>query len=409
MSCSSQANALDCARASTAVERAICVDPGLKAADAKLADQYFSMLNRTKMMAEITGRDSTHDRLLASQRAFVSLREKECGAASQDDIRRCIADQTAKRAVELDRLARYEAGDDENELAARDYKIGSETITVTSDPNEPDQRSMRHKGVELLSGESLHVWDVWKAPGVTAVLVEAYDGGTDQCRSVYIVETRPPHSMKAIDLDKGCAYGPRWHVGRTATGFAFETDAQPLQDGAIVEWAAATGVVGKRPTRFVPNPDLTMEGLLRLDKAEYRDPLTTAEFFYAVQTLPGADRTRALQALWNIGDSCDCNSDDRLNLYGAQIETDLAAYSTCGWYLRGSVVRCQDTDALAVWDRKTRKAYVAVDDHVVGGGHTNSPNVRFYPARELWPPRAAAKLGTWMTGAIWDSKRGSGN
>jgi hypothetical protein len=57
-----------------------------------------------------------------------------------------------------------------------------------------------------------------------------------------------------------------------------------------------------------------MEGLLRLSRPQYRDPLIIAEFYNAVQALPDPDKTRAIRALWDIGDACDCNSEDRLNL-----------------------------------------------------------------------------------------------
>jgi uncharacterized protein YecT (DUF1311 family) len=403
------ASALDCATASSPVEQAICAEPSLKAADTKLSERYFSALSRAKIMAGIIGQGSVHDRLLKSQRAFISLREKDCVAGGPEGIKRCIADETATRLADLDRLNQYGPDAPGETLALRDYKLGGETITVAEDPQLPNQKTVRYKGSELLSGEDLWVVDVWTGGDVTAMLVESYDGGTEQCRSVYIIETHQLGVVKAIHLDKGCAYGPRWAFRRTARGFAFETQAQPLDDGMIVEWNATTGTVAKRPTKFFPESGLTMEGLLRLDRPQYRDPLTSAEFYRAVQALPSPDRTRAMQALSNIGDACDCNSDDRLNLYGAQVEPDLAAYSACGWYLRASVVRCQDTDALAVWDRKTAKAYFAVDDHIVGGLHTKSPGLRLYPAHDQWPARAVAKLDAWMAGAVWNPEMSDRN
>ena len=396
------ASALDCAKAGSPVEQAICAEPSLRAADIRVSERYFSALGRAKMMAEIIGQGSVHDRLLTSQRAFIALREKDCAAAGPAGIKRCVADETAARLADLDDLNRYGADAPGETLALRDYKLGGETVTVAGDPQLPDQKSMRYKGSELLSGQDLWIVDVWKGAEVTAMLVESYDGGTEQCRSVHVIETRQQGAVKAVDLDKGCAYGPGWNFRRTAGGFAFETQAQPLDDDTIVEWNAAAGTVAKRSTKFFPEPGLSMEGLLRLDRPQYRDPLRSAEFYRAVQALPSGDRTRAMRALWNVGDACDCNSDDRLNLYGAQVDPGIVAYSTCGWYLRASVVRCQDTDALAVWDRKTGKAYFAVDDHIVGGVHTTSPKLQLHPAREQWPAHAVLKLDAWMAGAAWN-------
>ncbi|MGA2288242.1 MAG: lysozyme inhibitor LprI family protein [Bradyrhizobium sp.] len=95
--CSSEARALDCAKAGTPVEQAICDNPSLKAADMKLSEQYFSALSRAKMIAEITGKSSVHESLLNSQRAFISQREKDCPAAAPNSIERCVADETAHR------------------------------------------------------------------------------------------------------------------------------------------------------------------------------------------------------------------------------------------------------------------------------------------------------------------------
>lgn len=400
--CCSAASAFDCAKASTTVEPAICADSGLKAADDRLSNLYFSLLGRSKLLVEFTGDDQSRARLLDTQRAFVATRERDCSASGPDEIKSCFAKETALRIAELDKLSQYGPGDSRNALALRDYKIDGETVTIVSDSELPDQKFIRHKGAKLLSGRDFFVRDIWKGANVAAILVETYDGGTYQCRSIDIVETLSQGVVKATSLDGGCAFGPHWGFRRTATGFAFETQAQPLDDGSIVEWNAATGTVAKRPTKFVPEPGLTMEGLLQRSRTQYRDPLITAEFYDAVQSLPVPDRTRALQSLWNIGDACDCNSDDRLDLYGAKIDADFVAYSTCGWYLRASLVRCQDTDALAVWDRKTRKAYFALDDHIVSGQHGRSKKLRLYPALDRWPPRAVAKLDAWKNGAVWD-------
>ena len=65
--CSPEASALDCAKAGTPVERAICAEPSLRAADTKLSERYFAALSRAKMIAEIVGQGSAHDRLLKSE------------------------------------------------------------------------------------------------------------------------------------------------------------------------------------------------------------------------------------------------------------------------------------------------------------------------------------------------------
>lgn len=400
------ASALDCAKAVTPVERAICADPRLKAVDAELSEQYFSVLARAKMIAEITGNgNGRHDSLIKSQRAFISQREKDCVAPSLNVIGDCILGTTTARAADLDSFFGGEGdffGREGDPVVPRDYAIARETITVVKDPSMGGEESMRYKDAKLLEANKFYFLDIWKSAPVTAILVDAYSGGTDQCRSLEVVDTRKLGIVTATNLGDGCAFGPRWHVGRTTSGFSFETAAQPLNDGSVTEWDATTGAVATRSLKFAPEPGLTIERLLQRPHPQYQDPLLVAEFYDAARSLPDPDSTRVIQALWNIGGACDCNSEDQLNLYGAKIETDIVAYSGCGWFLRPSTVSCSDTDALAVWDRKIRNAYFAVDDHIVGGLHAKSPKLKLYPALDQWSPQAAAKLGTWKNGKVWD-------
>jgi uncharacterized protein YecT (DUF1311 family) len=83
---SPSAGGLDCTKAATPVERAICADPGLKATDARLSDLYFSVLNRATRLTAITGNEGRHAGLIETQRGFVGKREKDCAAGGPADI-----------------------------------------------------------------------------------------------------------------------------------------------------------------------------------------------------------------------------------------------------------------------------------------------------------------------------------
>jgi uncharacterized protein YecT (DUF1311 family) len=97
--CCSGASAFDCAKASTTVERAICADSGLKAADDRLSNLYFSILGRSKLLVEFTGDDQSRARLLDTQRAFVATRERDCSASGPDEIKSCFAKETVPLAL----------------------------------------------------------------------------------------------------------------------------------------------------------------------------------------------------------------------------------------------------------------------------------------------------------------------
>jgi uncharacterized protein len=87
------ANAFDCSKAASEVEKAICADPGLKSKDDAMAALYadvkaLSTPDEQKMLAR-------------SQKAWIEGRESECGGQSSGDIGLCIRGQLGNRIAEL--------------------------------------------------------------------------------------------------------------------------------------------------------------------------------------------------------------------------------------------------------------------------------------------------------------------
>jgi uncharacterized protein YecT (DUF1311 family) len=75
------AHALDCAKASTSVEKLFCATPELKKADAAMSAAYFKLLHETK-------NPEFHEALIRSQRRWLKERSKgppRFGAAQYDD------------------------------------------------------------------------------------------------------------------------------------------------------------------------------------------------------------------------------------------------------------------------------------------------------------------------------------
>jgi uncharacterized protein YecT (DUF1311 family) len=81
----SQASAIDCAKAATVVEKAICGSEALRKADAVLSDLYFSILGKLE--------GARHQLLIDSQRAWLSDRDQDCA----DDTDSCVAESIATR------------------------------------------------------------------------------------------------------------------------------------------------------------------------------------------------------------------------------------------------------------------------------------------------------------------------
>jgi uncharacterized protein YecT (DUF1311 family) len=75
------AHALDCAKASTSIEKLFCATPELKKADAAMGAAYFKLLRETKD-------PDFHDALIRSQRRWLKVRSEgppRFGAAADDD------------------------------------------------------------------------------------------------------------------------------------------------------------------------------------------------------------------------------------------------------------------------------------------------------------------------------------
>ena len=83
------AQAFDCAKAESPVEKAICADPKLKAADDAMGAVY------TTLRTALTGGD--RKALGASQRKWVKTREDNCGYQQGAELTNCILTDTKDR------------------------------------------------------------------------------------------------------------------------------------------------------------------------------------------------------------------------------------------------------------------------------------------------------------------------
>lgn len=81
--------AIDCSKASTPVERAICADPAAKAADDAMGAAYAALIARLSPEAAAA--------LKSSQRAFLKQREDRCGYLAGAELAACLTERTEWR------------------------------------------------------------------------------------------------------------------------------------------------------------------------------------------------------------------------------------------------------------------------------------------------------------------------
>jgi len=404
----SSSRAMDCAKARTPVEVAICANEKLKADDARLSSRYFAALQAAKANGGTGDGKSRHDALIARQREWLAQREKTCGGMARDRIEACIADSMRERTSELSR----QEIDQEEDVPAEGLMLGAEKLTLAA--TSDGTKALQHKGRTVIEAPASddHPFTVlrhWNSAETQAILINAGSAASNECATTYVVETRKPGEVVAHELGTTCVAFDATDVKRDQRGFSLTQPATPMEDGETTTWIAKSGELAKTRVRFEPVSGTTMADLVRHEKPETEAPLANAEFYAAVNRLPTPDRTHVMAALWQVENGCEsCRGPAAQRFYGVRIDSDAVAYSGCGLTMSGADVSCGEDDALAVWDRRTGAFYFAVAPHRPDGRHAGDVGphgaAHFYPSLNEWSPAARAKFAAWNAGEKWTVK-----
>lgn len=147
----SSSSAMDCGRATTSVEVAICANETLKSEDARLSQQYFAVLEKAKANGALYDDDSRHNLLIKSQREWLAQREEACGGMARDQIGGCIADFLRSRTSELSAAGRADEFEQTHrgelqEMMAASVRVETSFNTIFDEftrkvRSDPDPRS----------------------------------------------------------------------------------------------------------------------------------------------------------------------------------------------------------------------------------------------------------------------------
>jgi uncharacterized protein len=391
----SPARAINCTKARTPVEVAICSDAALGKEDARLASLYFDILRK----APKPGPDQVnlHDRLQDDQRTWLAERDKVCGGRVVDQIRACVSDAIGQRVAALNEVL----------LNKKDgtLTIGTDTLVVGADAKE--HKVLEYRGKVFAESyfpgidPPFTVLQRWSSPGGAGILLEAGVAANLQCSTIYLLATGKA-GLESRNLGGSCVGFDMISTKTTEHGLAFMTPAVPTQDGEETDWDGRNGEVSVHPIPFRPESGTRMRDLVAARAALQSEPLKNQEFFDALGKLPAADRTRLSAALWQVASDCStCLDDADRAHYGVIIEPDGAVYSGCGWSMHGARLGCGADDALAVWEKQTGSLFFALSPH-------RKPNDPFppawtasFPSVEQWSDYAKRKLEPWRSGAEW--------
>lgn len=283
-------------------------------------------------------------------------------------------------------------------------KVGNELLSWGVAEGIP---TLDYKGRAVVSSTNTSVtppfsiMDRWSSAETNAVLLGAGQTATKDCTVVYVVESRKPGSVTAHDLGDICVGMTMPTVGRNQDGFAFAGGATPSEPALVKQWRARTGDVVAGRIDFRPDAGSTMSRLVSGARPQGAEPLENAEFYSAVLGVPQPQRGRLLKALWQATGGCPtCGGWVQQELYGVAIDAQTIAYSGCGWRMSGALLKCGDSDALAVWDRERGGFYFASDQHIPSGVRDDVDRLEVWPALHTWPAAARGRFEAWRNGQV---------
>jgi uncharacterized protein YecT (DUF1311 family) len=392
--------AIDCSKAKTPVEVAICSDDKLGNQDDALERAYAGWIGSAK---ENEFHRASRDvrTVQASQAKWLSEREKACGGKAADQLRDCVSTWTVDRTQWLTFESRLRPGDT--------LAVGAETLVI--DVDGQGEMFLKHQGKVVIDvsddfgAPPFTVLRRASGPGGAGILLEAGAAQGEHCSTIYLIWTSKA-GLQSRDLGLNCIGFDPVSTLKTDRGLTFEEPVAPYRDGKETDWDVQSGEVSDHFIRFQPTPGTSMLDLISSGNALNQEPLKNQEFFDAAGKLPADDRKRLVTALWQITADCStCLDEAGRGHYGVIIEPDGAAYSGCGMFMYGGDLRCGDIDALAVWERKTGSFYFTWSRHQKPGGAFPPVQLASFPPMNQWSDYAKAKSQLWDRGANW-VKRG---
>jgi len=210
--------ALDCAKAQSRIERAICADEGLQREDAAFAKFYFALLAKLRAGNNGASKENSPDEggvLVADQRKWLKTREAECASGEQQRQRACISDSIKRRREELGHEWVGLPGDADLVKAGK-LTLGKLTAPVTADKSCPECKEcvLSYQGSEIASTSEdsrvrwgdppLQIEHRLKRGDDEAALLVVHDGGEMNCMHYQVLWTDPAQGIRWAPLGESC-------------------------------------------------------------------------------------------------------------------------------------------------------------------------------------------------------------
>ena len=365
------ASAVDCSRAATRVEQAICGDAGLRREDAQFNRNYARLLE---------GLDRQQRRaLIAAQRRW--LKQRDAGCAGAQDVVGCVADAIRQREKEIARAFSdgYDFGSVRLCCTGQTLSLGDKTLGVVAPTDGADVVPLR------LSYEGRVVLEIfgWLEidgragdSNAEAVVVSTHDYGTAGCSDQYLISVlanEAPHvEPLVVDGD------PCWRVfgvKRNGSGLLLTKEATPGYDGSVRSWSpAAAATVFERQLTFAPR-----RGTRLADFKPHASPTDNEEFFEALRFAAPNDWRALAAALEHAHTRQDGSG-------GPPVVLTTCADSPRACPYDQVFAACVGGSCFFARERTGRGA--------------EKKEIIYYPPRDQWPAQVTGTVDRWREGEM---------
>jgi uncharacterized protein YecT (DUF1311 family) len=357
----SPAAAIDCLRASNAVETAICTNVDLRMSDEGFNQGYLRLLDRLDL--------EQRRELVAAQKRWLAERDALCMAKAATEVAECVRKAMSRREEELN--TRYSAGIRFGELrlgaAGQTLSVGHERLDVTGQSGDV----LRLLQGSAVIAESQAPFEVEGRAGDDqgeAVVVSTHDFGNLGMSEQYLLWSLPGQPLHAELLKTECL---NYDVTRKGKRLELRTTASPGCEGVVRTWSAQSGLKLERSIEFSPKRGTTMA-----DFRHDQSPLDIEQFYLHLRRLAPQDWRAMARAL----------------RFAALRSADDDKYLVLSPCSNGHV--CQTSPAFAGCTKDGKACFFAYE--------WRFGKVKYFPDRARWPADLAPVVDDWVNGEMRD-------
>jgi uncharacterized protein YecT (DUF1311 family) len=357
----SPAAAIDCLRASSAVEPAICTNIDLRMSDEGFNQGYLRLLDRLDV--------EQRRQLIAAQKRWLAERDALCMAKPATEVAECVRTAMSRREEEL--TTRYSAG-----IRFGEFRLGAAGQTLLVGHERLDVTGQSGDVLRLLQGnaviaESQAPFEVEGRAGDDrgeAVVVSTHDFGNLGMSEQYLLWSLAGQRLHVEQLKTECL---NYDVTRKGKRLELRTTASPGCEGVVTTWSAEGGLKLARSTEFSPKQGTTMAAF-KPDQS----PLDIEQFYVHLRRLAPEDWRAMARAL-------------RFATLRSAEDDKYLVLSPCS---NGHV--CQTSAAFAACTKNGKACFFAYE--------WSFAKVKYFPDRARWPADLTPVVDDWVKGEMRD-------